>query len=87
MVIYARKKGYRKVNQSTIPNMLAFTFIREFLTNKEYEDMRREYFINNINNSQVSKAMSDIKWLFREYKGLDIVTIEGSNGDINKFIL
>lgn len=87
MVIYAMKKGYRKGNKSTIPNMFAFTFIRGFLTNKEYEDMRREYFINNLNNNQVSKAMSDIKWLFKEYKGLDIVTIEDGNGDVNKFIL
>ncbi len=87
MVIYARKKGYKKGNQSTIPNMFVFTFIRGFLTNKEYDDMRREYFINNLNNSQVSQVMSDIKWLFREYKGLDIVTIEDINGDINKFIL
>lgn len=87
MIIYARKKGYRKGNQSTIPNMFAFTFIRGFLTNKEYENMRKEYFINNLNNNQVSKAMSDIKWLFREYKGLDVVTIEDSNGDVNKFIL
>ena len=86
MIIYARKKGYRKGNQSTIPNMFAFTFIRGFLTNKEYENMRKEYFINNLNNNQVSKAMSDIKWLFREYKGLDVVTIEDSNGDVNKFI-
>lgn len=87
MIIYARKKGYRKGNQSTIPNMFAFTFIRGFLTNREYENMRKEYFINNLNNNQVSKAMSDIKWLFREYKGLDVVTIEDSNGDVNKFIL
>ncbi len=87
MIIYARKKGYRKGNKSTIPNMFAFTFIRGFLTNREYENMRKEYFINNLNNNQVSKAMSDIKWLFREYKGLDVVTIEDSNGDVNKFIL
>ncbi len=87
MIIYARKSGYNKGNQSNIPNVLAFTFIRSFLTNKDYEEMRREYFINNLNGKQINQAMSDIKWLFKEYKGLDVITIEDNKGDINKFIL
>lgn len=87
MIIYARKSGYNKGNQSNIPNVLAFTFIRSFLTNKDYEEMRCEYFINNLNGKQINQAMSDIKWLFKEYKGLDVITIEDNKGDINKFIL
>lgn len=87
MRMYVRKKGYRKGTDSNIPNLFAFTFIRNFLTDKQYEDMRREYFINNLNSKQVSQAMQDIKWLFKEYKGLDAVTIENADGDINKIIL
>lgn len=87
MLIYSKKSGYIKGNQKSIPNIFTFTFIRSFLTNKEYENMRAEYFINNLNNNQINKLMFDIKWLFKEYKGLDVITIEGNNGDINKFIL
>ncbi|MBO3445979.1 hypothetical protein [Clostridium sp. CCUG 7971] len=87
MRMYVRKKGYRKGTDSNIPNLFAFTFIRNFLTDKQYEDMRREYFINDLNSKQVSQAMQDIKWLFKEYKGLDVVTIENADGDINKIIL
>lgn len=87
MRMYVRKKGYRKGTDSSIPNVFAFTFIRNFLTDKQYEDMRREYFINNLNSKQVSQAMQDIKWLFKEYKGLDAITIENADGDINKIIL
>lgn len=87
MRMYVRKKGYRKGTDSNIPNLFAFTFIRNFLTDKQYEDMRREYFINNLNSKQVSQAMQDVKWLFKEYKGLDAVTIENADGDINKIIL
>lgn len=87
MKMYARKKGNKKGTESSIPNMLAFTFIRKFLTDKSYEEMRKEYFINNLNKNQVNQAMKDIKWLFSEYKGLDVITIENQDGDVNKFIL
>lgn len=87
MKMYSRKKGYKKGTESNVPNVFAFTFIRNFLTDKSYEDMRKEYFINNMSNNQVNQAMKDIKWLFKEYKGLDIVTIENLDGDTNKFIL
>ena len=75
MIMYLRNNGYKKGNQSNIPNVFAFTMIRNFLNDKSYEEMRREYF------------MRDIKWLFREYKGLDVITIENKKGDITKFIL
>ena len=87
MKIYSRKNGYRKGNESTVPNVLAFTVIRNFLTDKNYEQMRKEYFINNMNSNQINQFMRDIKWLFKEYKGLDVITIENTNGDINKFIV
>lgn len=87
MRMYVRKRGYKKGSDSNIPNVFAFTFIRNFLTDRQYEDMRKEYFINNLNSKQVNQAMQDIKWLFKEYKGLDVVTIENTDGDINKIIL
>lgn len=87
MRMYVRKKGYKKGTDSNIPNVFAFTFIRNFLTDKQHEDIRREYFINKLNSKQANQAMQDIKWLFKEYKGLDVVTIENVNGDINKIIL
>ena len=87
MKMYSRKKGNKKGTESNIPNMLAFTFIKNFLTDKGYEDMRKEYFINNLSKNQVNQAMKDIKWLFSEYKGLDVITIENQESDVNKFIL
>jgi len=87
MKIYSRKSGYRKGNESTVPNVLAFTVIRNFLTDKNYQEMRKEYFINNMNSNQINQFMRDVKWLFKEYKGLDVITIENTNEDINKFIV
>ena len=87
MRIYTRKSGYRKGSESSVPNVLAFTVIRNFFADKNYENMRKEYFISNMNSNQINQVMRDIKWLFKEYKGLDIITIENINGDINKFIV
>lgn len=87
MIMYLRKYGYKRGSQTNIPNVFAFTMIRNFFNDKSYEQMRREYFIRNLSSSEVSQSMRDIKWLFREYKGLDIITIENKKGDITKFIL
>ena len=80
MIMYLRNNGYKKGNQSNIPNVFAFTMIRNFLNDKSYEEMRREYFIRDL-------TPNEVKWLFREYKGLDVITIENKKGDITKFIL
>ena len=85
--MYLRNNGYKKGNQSNIPNVFTFTIIRKILNDKSYEDMRKEYFIRNLTSKEVSQSMRDIKWLFREYKGLDVITIENKKGDITKFIL
>ena len=87
MIMYSRKRAYKKGNQSNIPNVLAFTMIRSFLNDKSYAKMRREYFIRDLSSSEVSQSMKDIKCLFKEYKGLDVITIENKTGDITKFIL
>ena len=87
MIIYTRNYGYKKGSKSNIPNVIAFTMIRNFFNDKSYEEMRREYFIRKLNSSEFNQSMKDIKWLFREYKGLDVITIENKKGDITKFIL
>lgn len=87
MIMYLRNYGHKKGNQSNIPNVIAFTMIRNFFSDKSYEKMRREYFIRNLSSNEVNQNMRDIKWLFKEYKGLDIITIENQKGNITKFIL
>ncbi|RDY22569.1 hypothetical protein CHF27_012660 [Romboutsia maritimum] len=87
MRMYSRSNKRKKGTESNIPNILAFTLIRNFLIDRDYEDMRREYFIKNLSTSQVNQAMKDLKWLFKTYKGLDAVTIEDSKGKLTKFTL
>ena len=87
MKIYSESNKSKKANVNNIPNVFAFTFLRNFLTTKEYEETRKEYFINNLNKNQVNKCMSNIKWLFKNYNGLEVITIEKSDGSKSKFIL
>ena len=77
----------KKANENNIPNMIAFGFIRAFLTEKNYSDLREEYFIGDLSKAQVNQVMSDIKWLFKNYKGLNVMTIEDVDGNLSKFIL
>lgn len=87
MRMYFKSNKKKKGTETNLPNVFAFTVIRNFLTDRDYEDMRKEYLIKNLNSNQVNQAMKDLKWLFRTYKGLDVVTIENSKGDITRFIL
>ena len=61
MIMYLRNNGYKKGNQSNIPNVFAFTMIRNFLNDKGYEEMRREYFIRDLTPNEVNQSMRDIK--------------------------
>lgn len=87
MRMYFKGAKKSRPNESSIPNAFAFTFIRNFLTDKQNKQIRDEYFIGDLSPKQVNQAMQDIKWLFKSYKGLDVVTIENKDGDISKFIL
>ena len=87
MIMYLRNSSHKKGNQSNIPNVLAFTMIRNFFNDKSYKEMRREYFIRDLSSNEINQSMRDIKWLFKEYKGLDVITIENKKGNITKFIL
>ena len=87
MRMYFKSNKRGRGNESSIPNVLAFGFIKNFLTDKQYEEMREEYYVNNLSSSQINQVMKDVKWLFRTYKDLDVMTIETANGDITKFKL
>ncbi|MDR0880794.1 MAG: hypothetical protein LBN09_08875 [Clostridioides sp.] len=87
MKIYNSNLWNKRTNVKNLPNVLAFTFIKSFLTDKQYEDTRREYFINQLSQNQIDESMEAIKWLFRNYKGLDIIQIESADGNISKFVL
>ena len=41
----------KKVNENNIPNVIAFGFIRAFFTEKNYSDLREEYFIGDLNEN------------------------------------
>nr|WP_312214380.1 hypothetical protein [Clostridioides sp.] len=87
MKIYNKSSKSKKQNVNNIPNVFAFTYLRNFLTSKESEEIRKEYFINNLNKNQVNKCMNNIKWLFKNYSGLEVITIEKKDGSSSKFIL
>ena len=57
MVIYTRNYGYKKGSQSSIPNVIAFTMIRNFFSDRSYEKMRKEYFIRKLNSSEFNKTI------------------------------
>ncbi|EQH31244.1 hypothetical protein QM3_0320 [Clostridioides difficile DA00215] len=57
------------------------------MTSKEYEETRKEYFINNLTKSQVNQTMKDLKWLFREYEGLEVITMESLDGVKTRIVL
>ena len=39
MIMYLRNNGYKKGNQSNIPNVFAFTMIRNFLNDRRYKGL------------------------------------------------
>ena len=54
---------------------------------KEFEDMRDEFCINNLDKNQVNQIMIDIKWLFRNYKDLEVLVLEDSEHKYTRFVL
>lgn len=87
MKVYSKNSKSEKYGSTPVPNTIAYGFIRNFLTDKQYRPLREEYLIGNLSSKQVNQAMVDIKWLFKNYKGLDVITIENPNGSVSKFIL
>ncbi|GAA0102726.1 MULTISPECIES: hypothetical protein [Paraclostridium] len=87
MRIVSKPAKSKRASMSNIPNTFAFTFIRNWLSDKQYEKEREEYFIGNLSSQEVSLAMKEIKWLSRNFKDLDIISVEDSSGNITQVIL
>lgn len=75
MKMYMKSNMRSKEISNPIPNAIAYTVIRNFLLSKEFEESRKEYCIAKLDKNQINQIMSDIKWLFRNYKDLEVLTI------------
>lgn len=87
MKMYMKGSKRSKETSNPIPNTIAYAAIKNFLVSKEFEEVREEYCISNLDKKQVSQIMTDIKWLFRNYKGLEVLTLEDSNNKSMRFVL
>ena len=87
MKMYIKSNKRSKETSSPVPNAIAYTVIRNFLVSKEFEDMRDEFCINNLDKNQVNQIMIDIKWLFRNYKDLEVLVLEDSEHKYTRFVL
>ena len=87
MKMYMKSNKRSKETSSPVPNAIAYTVIRNFLVSKEFEDMRDEFCINNLDKNQVNQIMIDIKLLFRNYKDLEVLVLEDSEHKYTRFVL
>ena len=87
MKMYMKSNKRSKETSSPVPNAIAYTVIRNFLVSKEFEDMRDEFCINNLDKNQVNQIMIDIKWLFRNYKDLEVLVLEDSEHKYTRLVL
>ena len=87
MKMYMKSNKRSKETSSPVPNAIAYTVIRNFLVSKEFEDMRDEFCINNLYKNQFNQIMIDIKWLFRNYKDLEVLVLEDSEHKYTRFVL
>ena len=87
MKIVAKSIKSKRANVNNIPNTFAFTFVRNWLSDKSYAKVREQYFIGNISSQEINLVMREIKWLAKSYKNLDIITIEDSKGSITQVVL
>lgn len=87
MKMYLKDNKGSKETSNNVPNMIAYTAIKNFLVSNEFKEMRKEYCISDLDKNQVNQIMSDVKWLFKNYKDLEVLTIEDSKKKIVKFVL
>ena len=66
---------------------LAYAAIRNFLISKEFAETRDEYCIGKLDKKQVNQIMMDVKWLFKNYKDLEVLVLEDSDNKSIRFIL
>ena len=88
MKMYMKNNNKRsKEIGSAVPNTIAYTAIRNFLTSKEFSEAREEYCIEKLDKAQVNEIMTDIKWLFKNYKNLEVLVLEDKDNKTIKFVL
>lgn len=87
MKMYMKGNKRSKETSSPIPNTIAYAAIKNFLVSKEFAETREEYCIGKLDKKQVSQIMTDIKWLFRNYKDMEVLEIEDSDNKAIRFIL
>ena len=87
MKMYMRGNKRSKEIGSGIPNTIAYTVIKNFLVSNDFKEIREDYCIGKLNKNQVTQIMSDIKWLFRNYKELEVLAIEDDENKSMRFIL
>ena len=82
-------KGNKRSKESANPlfNKIGYAAIRNFLVSKEFKEARDEYCIAKLDKKQVNQIMTDIKWLFKNYKGLEVLIMEDSEGKKIRFII
>ena len=87
MKIYMKGSKRSKETSNPIPNTIAYAAIRNFLVSKEFAETREEYCIGKLNKTQVNQIMTDIKWLFKNYKNLEVLVVEDSENKSMRFFL
>ncbi|MEG0857759.1 MAG: hypothetical protein RRZ84_05490 [Romboutsia sp.] len=87
MKMYMKSNKRSKDVRNNVPNTIAYTVIKNFLVSKEFAETREEYCIGKLNKEQVNQIMVDVKWLFKNYKELEVLTMEDAENKIVKFIL
>ena len=87
MKMYMKDNKRSKETSNNVPNMIAYTAIKNFLVSNEFEETRSEYCIRNQDKQQVNQIMTDVKWLFKNYKDLEVLTIEDHENKTVRFIL
>ncbi|MCI6739104.1 MAG: hypothetical protein MR593_13410 [Intestinibacter sp.] len=87
MKIYTRKNPSSRESVSNVPNAIAYKFIRNFINGKDFNEIAQSLFIKKLNKQQVNRTMTEIKWLFKNYPDLEVLTIQDEKGKITKFIL
>lgn len=87
MKMYMKGNKRSRETSNPIPNTIAYAAIRNFLISKEFAETRDEYCIGKLDKKQVNQIMMDVKWLFKNYKDLEVLVLEDSDNKSIRFIL
>ena len=87
MKIVSKTPKSKRASMRNIPNTFAFAFIRNWLSDKQYSKEREMYFVGDLSTEEVSLVMKEIKWLARNFKDLNIISVEDCSGNITEIII